>query len=207
MTIVMDPEVPLIGLARSAYNTLVMDLHDAQGKGTAAASRLTALNTELARVAGQVDSSTVSDATKRQFKTLRSQLDSVRAKFGLTTAAVGGRGGAGGGRGGGAGGGRVGGAAAIAVAPPAGADAIAAFAAQAQANMQTNALGRVGTAKNAIQNVWEMPSAAVVKQATDAKAALTLAMTEASGVLARARALAPPLERANVKITVPPAGQ
>ena len=141
----------------------------------------------------------------------------MRAKFGLTTAPVGGggRGGAvgaaAGGRGGAAGGGRVGGAAgaaaAAAVPPTSAADPVAAFAAQALANTQANALGRVATAKNAIQNWWETPSAATVKQATDAKTALTLAMTEASGVLARARVLAPQLERANVRMTVPPPGQ
>ena len=213
MNIVMDPEVQLTGVARTAYNTLVMDLHEAQRKGSETASRLTALNNELARVAGQVDSSTIGDATKTQFRTLRSQLDLARAKFGLTTAAVGGggRGGATGaaadGRGGAEDGGRAGGAGATAAVPAAGADAAAAFAAQALANTQANALGRVSTAKNAVQNSWETPSAAVVKQATEAKTALTLAMTEASGVLARARLLAPQLGRANVRMTVPPPGQ
>lgn len=200
LNIVMDPEVPLVGPARVAYNALVLDLHEAQGRGTETAAKLTALNTELARVAGQVDSSGATAAMKTQFTTLRSQLDSVRAKFGLTLAAGGGgRGGAGGGRGGAAG--APAGAAAGAPATP-----TAAFAAQVQANAQANALGRVGTAKNAIQNVWETPSAALVKQATDAKLALSAAVLEANAVLARARTLAPQLERQNVKITVPPAG-
>lgn len=193
LNIVMDPEVPLTGPARIAYNTLVLDLHVAQSRGTETAAKLTALNNEFVRVAGQVDSSTATAAMKTQFTTLRSQLDSVRAKFGLTLAG-GGRGGAGG-RGGGAG-------------APAGdpATPAAAFAAQAQANAQANALGRVGTAKNAIQNLWETPSAAMVKQANDAKLALTAAVTEANAVLARARTLAAQFERQNVKVAVPPAG-
>ncbi|MBC8089716.1 MAG: hypothetical protein H7Z40_20830, partial [Phycisphaerae bacterium] len=85
-----------------------------------------------------------------------------------------------------------------------GGDAAANFAAQAAANQAANALGRLGTAKNSIQNVWETPSAALVKQATDAKAALALAITEANGVLSRARALSGQLARDKVTILVPP---
>ena len=215
LTIVMDPEVALTGPARVAYNMLLLDLHDAQQRGTETAASLTTLNTEVSRVAAQVDSGPVSAATKTQFAALRKDLDAVRSKFGLNLGAGGAAGAGGGGRGGaggrgaGAGGGRGGApgavaGAAVVPAAGAGADPAAAFAAQAAANQQANALGRLGTAKNAIQSWWETPSAALLKQATDAKTALALAITEANGVLSRARVLSGQLAKEKVNILVPP---
>lgn len=208
LTIVMDPEVALTGLARTAYNTLLLDLHDAQQKGTDVAAQLTTLTGEMNKVAAQVDSGSASAASKTQFAAVRKDLDAVRPKFGLTLGAPG----AGGGRGGGGGGGRGGGgggrggapgaAAGAPTAPPA--DPQAAFAAQAQASQQANALGRLGTAKNAIQSIWEAPSPALVKQATDAKTALAAAIVEANGVLARARTLSSQLAKDKITLLAPP---
>ena len=192
LNIVMDPEVPFTGVQRVAYNTLLGELHDLQQRGSDVAGRLNALNTELSKVAAQVDSSAAAAATKTQFANLRTQLDSVRSKFGLTPAV------GGGGRAGGAGGAGRGGA------PGADAGAAATFAAQAAANVQNNALGRVSTVKNAIQGVWETPSAAMSKQAADARLALNAAITQANATLLRARALATTLARQNITIAVPP---
>jgi hypothetical protein len=180
LTIVMDPEVPLVGADRVKYNALIMDLHDAQRRGTEVAGKLTALNTEVTRVAAQLDSSSAPADVKASFAAFRKEFDAVRVKFGVGGGAGGaGAGGPGGGRGGGGGGG--GGAA-----------------------TQANALGRVGTVKNAIQGVWELPSDALVKQATDAKAALTPAMTEANAVLIKAKTVSDALAKANIKMTLPP---
>jgi hypothetical protein len=195
LTIVMDPEVALSGTARTAYNTLLLDLHDALQRGTDVAARLATLDAEMLKVSSRVDSGSVSAASKTQYAAVRKDLDAVRVKFGQNPGGAG----AGGGRGGGAGGGRGGGAGG---ATP---DAQAAFAQQAAAAQQANALGRLTTAKTAIQNLWETPSAALVKQATDAKAALAVAVTEANALMARARALSNQLGRDNVTILVPPA--
>ena len=197
LTIVMDPEVTLLGAERTRYNAMIMDLHDAQRRGTEVASRLAAVNAEMARASAALDSSAAPAAVKANFAAFKKDFDAVRVKFGVGGGAGGpGAGGPGaGGRGAGAG------AAGAAGAGPGGG---AAGAAAAQAAAQANALGRVGTVKGAIQGLWEMPSDALVKQATDAKAALTPAITEANAVLARVRALSAALAPHNVKLTVPP---
>jgi hypothetical protein len=66
-----------------------------------------------------------------------------------------------------------------------------------------NVFGRAGTLKGAIGGIWEMPSAALVAQYTEVKAALPRAITEANGVLTRARAASEALKSHNVTLTVP----
>ncbi len=177
LNLVMDPEVQLTGEARARYNALLMELHESQRRGTEIASQLNMLYAEVRRVSAQVDSGNASVSVKAQFAGLKTALDSVRVKFGVPVLAAGGFGG--GGRGGGAGG--------------------AAAAAAAQANV----LGRLGAIKASIQNVWETPSAALLKQANDARAALTPAMTEASSVLSRARTVSTALNGSGIKMAIP----
>jgi hypothetical protein len=52
-------------------------------------------------------------------------------------------------------------------------------------------------------NIWEAPSPAVTRQAAAARMALSAAITEATGVLARARTLGATLQRYNVTLNVP----
>ena len=177
LTITMDPEVPLVGAARLQYNAVITDLHEAQRAGAELALKLSALYGEITRLAPQMDSASTPASSKTDFTAFRAQFDSVRAKFGVP--ALLGGGGFGGGGGGGA--------------------AAAALAAAAQAN----ALGRVGAAKAAMLGVWETPSAAAVKQGTEAKAALAAATIEANAILVRAKALAAKLGTANIKLAVP----
>lgn len=171
LTITMDPEVPLTGAARVAYNAAIMDLHEAQRAGTAVASLLSTLYAEVARVAPQMDSASTPAAAKTDFADFRKAFDVVRVKFGVPPAIGGGFGGGG------------------------------AAAAAAAAAAQANALGRVAAAKAAIQGVWETPSAAVMKQAADAKAALAAATTEAQTVLTRAKTLSTNLAKSNIKFS------
>ncbi|MEP6780762.1 MAG: hypothetical protein ABJC26_12785, partial [Gemmatimonadaceae bacterium] len=210
LTIVMDPEIQLTGLARTTYNATIADLHALQQRGTDVAVRLTALNTEVTRVARMLDSNASAGAAKTEFTAFQKELDAVRAKFGLTLPAAA-AGGAGSGRAVAAG--RGGAAAATAVntgAAPgtAGAlgatDVAAAFAAQATAAAQQNALGRVSTIKNSMQSIWETPSAEVSKQAAAAKVALNAAIAEANALFAKAKLVATQVGKSNIKMTVPP---
>ena len=180
LSIIMDPEVRLAGNARSAYNALAIDLHDTQRRGQKVASALSALATQFSAAATKMKDTTVKVPAdvKAKFDALSKQLDSVRVKFGVGPVANAGRGaGAGGGGGGGGRGG----------------------------NDEANVLGRVSTAKNNILAILESPSASVVKQANDAKAALPKAIAEANAVLAQAAALSATLKPLGVTLTVPTA--
>ena len=155
----------------------IRDRHDAQRAGAEVANKLNALYADLLRLAPQVDSSTAAEAVKSQFAAFRRDMDSVRVKFGVPVTAGAGAAGGFGGRGGGG--------------------------AAAQAAAAANTLNRVAGAKAAIQGIWETPSAAVTKQATDAKLALAAAVRDANALLTRARALSTALSAANLKLTVP----
>jgi hypothetical protein len=52
-------------------------------------------------------------------------------------------------------------------------------------------------------NIWEMPSAELVEQYSDVKAALTPAITEATAVVTRARAMSTTLGRYSITMRVP----
>ena len=100
LTIVMDPQVQLVGDARVKYNALVIELHTLQRHGAEMAVDLTSINTELAKVAPKVDSSGAPADVKSDFAALRKEFDTLRMKFGVGAPALVGFGGGGSGRGG-----------------------------------------------------------------------------------------------------------
>lgn len=97
LTIVQDPQVQLAGADRARYNATVMGLHTLHRQGAEMAGALTALNTELGKVAASVESSTAPDSLKQRFKALRTRFDSVRTRFGVGAPAAPAFGGGGGG--------------------------------------------------------------------------------------------------------------
>jgi hypothetical protein len=66
-----------------------------------------------------------------------------------------------------------------------------------------NVAGRLAQARAAVGAFWEMPSASVMKQYTDAKAMLPAAIADANAVIARAAALSRSLQSAGVTLKVP----
>jgi photosystem II stability/assembly factor-like uncharacterized protein len=179
LTITMDPEVRLAGGARSSYNALAMELHEAQRRAQKTANALSALATQFSAAATKMKDTTVRVPAdvKAKFDALSKELDSARVKFGVGPVVAAGRG-AGAGAGAGGGGGRGG-------------------------SDQANVLGRVTTAKNNILAIFESPRASVVKQANEAKAALPKAIAEANTVLAKAAAMSATLKPFGVTLTVP----
>ena len=93
----MDPEVPLTGAARAQSNAVITDLHEAPRVGTEVAAKLTALHTEVTRVAPLMDSSSTPAAITAEFAAFRAPFDSLRATFGVGVAVAGFGGGEGGG--------------------------------------------------------------------------------------------------------------
>ena len=178
--IVMDPAVPLTGLARANYNALVMDLHALQKRGTETAATLNQLYSEVTKAAPKMDSSAAPAADKAKLVAFRKEFDAIRAKFGVPTgggnlaAFAAGAAVAGGGRGGGA-------------------------------VDNSNVLNRVGTVKGAIMGAWETPSAALLKQSADVKVAMPAAINEANAFLAKARSMSQSLGKYNVTMLVPAA--
>ena len=175
--IVMDPAVQLLGGARVSYNAVLMDLHTLQKRGTETAATLNAVYAEVTKAAAKLDSTQAPDSVKLKFAAFRKTFDSVRTKFGVPT---------GGGAGlaalaAGAGGGGRGGA----------------------AGDNGNVLARVGTVKSGIMGTWETPSAMVLKQVSDVKAALPTAMSEANTFIGKARAMALSLSPYGVTMLVP----
>ena len=124
------------------------------------AAQLTALYAEMQKVVPKVDSSNATPAVKTQFAAFRKEFDALRPKFGVGIPAVTFAPGGGGGRG---------------------------AAAGPEAN--ANVIARVGTVKGAIMGAWETPSASVMKQVTDVRAALPPAITAANAFMVKARAM------------------
>ncbi|MBL8980659.1 MAG: hypothetical protein JNL26_00650 [Gemmatimonadetes bacterium] len=174
LTIVMDPMVQLAGAERARYDALLMELHEAQKRGTEAARPLAALFRDISGVAAKVDSSAAPANVKSDFAAFRKDFDALRGKFGIGAPAAGGFGGGGGGGG-----------------------------AAAQAAAAANVLGRVGNVKGAIMGIWETPSAGSLAQANSARSALTAAIGEATAFTARARAMSQTLQQFGVTMTVP----
>jgi hypothetical protein len=172
MRIVMDPEARLAGADRSRWNTIALELHDAQRRGNEVQATLNQLHPQMTDVAGKIGAAAnVPANVKSQFEALNRDYEAVRVKFGVPVAApAAGRGGGGGGRGGGA--------------------------------ADQNVLGRLGAAKNAIMSIWEPPSDAVSRQAASARTALTAAIAEANGVIARARTVGAALRQYNLTINI-----
>ena len=176
MNIMLDPANPMSAVQRQRYYDIVMDLHQLQVRGTAAASALTPLFPQMTELAEKIGGmSNVPDAVKTQFAAVQKEFDAVRAKFGVPPAAGGG---GFGGRGGGGGGG---------------------------AANAANVLGRAGTIKGRIMSFYDMPSDALMAQYADVRISLPRAVTEVNAFLAKATALSQALAKYGVTLTVPPA--
>jgi hypothetical protein len=175
MRIIMDPAVRLVA-DRSRWNTVAMELHDAQRRGNEVQAQLNALHPQMTDIAGKIGGmENVPASVKAQFESLNKDYQAVRVKFGVPTAGAAPAAGRGGG---GGGGGRGGGA------------------------PDQNVLARVGAAKQAVMGIWESPSAAITRQAGTAQSQLSAAITEANAVLARARTVATALKAYNVTLNV-----
>jgi hypothetical protein len=181
MRIIMDPMVPLAGAQREAYNRIVMDLHELQRRGAATMTSLTALNKSMNEATTKLkDNASVPADVRAKFDALSKDFEDVRAKFGVTNPPAGGA--QGGGRQGGGGGGFGGG------------------------GNAANVLGRTGTVKNAIMNIWESPSEAMIRQYNDVRAALPKAIEDANRFMKRAADMNNTLKPYGVTLeVVPPA--
>jgi len=185
MRIIMDPEVKFTVAERSAYDRIVNDLHEVQGRGNAMAGRLNALGTQIATVKSKIDSTpNVMAISKARLDALEKAFDALRVKFGVAPGRVAGAtpapGGQGGPGGGGGGGGFGGGAANAA-----------------------NALGRVAAVKGALIGVWEVPSVASRTQAAAATVALEEAMKEAVALFSQAGAVNESLKSSGLALQLP----
>ena len=67
----------------------------------------------------------------------------------------------------------------------------------------SNALARAGAVKSAIMGIWETPSAGMLKQSADAKAALAQAIGEADALMPKIAAVSQALKKYDVTLTVP----
>lgn len=183
LTIVMDPEVRFTQADRQRYNQLLEGLHEDQRRGTAMAGALTSVYNQMPTISERIGGmGNVPADVKSQFESLNQQMETVRVKFGVPLGGEGGgggRGGRGGGRGGRGGGG----------ADPA------------------NVLGRVASVKGAIMGIWETPSATLLNQANEARAALPAAITEATAFLTRAAQVSQALGTHGLTLTVPTMGR
>ena len=68
-----------------------------------------------------------------------------------------------------------------------------------------NVVARLGGAKSSVAAFWETPSASVMQQYNDAKAALPKAIADANAFIAKAAAMSNTLKAQNITLTVPPA--
>jgi photosystem II stability/assembly factor-like uncharacterized protein len=173
LRIIMDPEARLSAGERTRWTAVTTDLHEAQRRGNEVQQQLNALHPQMtATVTALASNTSVPANVKQQFEALNRDYEAVRVKFGVPA------GGPPAGRGGGGGGGRGGGA------------------------PDQNVLNRVATVKGAIMNIWEPPSAAMTTQASNARAALSAAISEATSVIARARTVSAALRPHGVTLTV-----
>jgi hypothetical protein len=100
--VIMDPAVQLADVQRKRDDAVVMELHEVQRLGTAAAGALNALYPQINAAATRLGASNAPAAVKTQFDGFKTEFDAVRVKFGVPMVAAAGRGGGGGGgRGGG----------------------------------------------------------------------------------------------------------
>ena len=176
MRVVGDPAVQMTDLQRRRYFDLVMELHELHRRGTEIAIGLNTIHEQMTDLAPKVQAaSDVPDAVKGQFATFQKEFDTVRAKFGVPLGQGGGGGGGGrGGFGGGGGGGNP-----------------------------SDALGRAANVKAQILTFHDLPSDALLRQHTDAKAELPKVIAEGNAVLTRAAALSQALAKHNVALKVP----
>jgi photosystem II stability/assembly factor-like uncharacterized protein len=174
MRIIMDPQTRLLAADRGRWNAITAELHDVQRRGNEVQAQLNTLHPQMTDIAGKIGGmSTVPANVKSQFESLNKDYEAVRVKFGVPAGPPAA------GRGGGGGGGRGGGA------------------------PDQNVLARVAASKAAIMGIWEPPSDAVTRQAATARSSLLAAITEANGVIARARTVSTALKSYNVTLNVP----
>ena len=173
--IVMDPAVQLADANRRRYNEVATDLHEAHRRGAAATSALNPLYAQMTSAATKVRDATNVPAD------VKTQFAALQKDFDALRVKFGvPLGAAAAGRGGGGGGGRGGG-------------------------IDSNVVNRVAAVKGQLLGIWESPSAAVVRQSSDAQMALSRAIADANAFLGRASAMSQTLRRYDVTLTVPPA--
>jgi hypothetical protein len=130
----------------------------------------------MAEVAKKVaDNGSIPANVKAQWEALSKDYESVRKKFGVPLNAA-----PAGGRGGG--GGRGG-----AAADP------------------DNVLAKTSSLRTAVMGIWESPSAALMRQYSEAKVDLPAAITAANAVIARASAMSQTLKKYDITLTAPTA--
>ena len=149
-------------------------LHELQRRGTAMAGRLHSLHGAITSAAEEMAEEDVAADLRRDFDAFQEAWESLRVKFGVPIAQGGGRGGRGGG-----GGGRGGGAAAASV------------------------LASVAQLKGEILSFSEPPSEALVARYWRVRPEMESALSEATAMLERARALSQRLSSAGVSMQVP----
>lgn len=176
LRIVGDPAVKLADAERRRYNDIAGELQEMQQRASNAQFAVIALNRQMTDAAAKVrDGASVPADVKSRFDALTKEWEGVRRKFGVGGAPPAAPGGGGGGGRGGA------------------------------APDPENVLARIVSAKGGVLAFWEMPSASVMKQYTDAKAALPKAIAETNAFLAKANAMSTTLGAQNITLTVPAA--
>ncbi|MDT8367946.1 MAG: hypothetical protein RQ745_01975 [Longimicrobiales bacterium] len=83
ITIHPDPEVPLRGTARVAYDRILTDLHELRRRGTDVAGRLTRIHHALDAVEEAIDDADVPGRVEDDFETFRDDLEGMRALLGV----------------------------------------------------------------------------------------------------------------------------
>jgi len=93
LRIVGDPAVQLASADRRRYDDVANDLHALQGRASAAASALNALNGQIEAAAPKVRDGSAPANVKSAFEAFAKDFDAVKKQFGVGAAAGGGRGG------------------------------------------------------------------------------------------------------------------
>jgi len=172
--VIMDPGIPTFTeAAHKRWNEIILDLQEAQSRGNAMERKLSALNTQMNDAATKVKSAA------NVPDAVKAQFADVSKQFDSVRVKFGVGGAAAAGRGAGGGGGGRG------------------------AVDLSNALARTGAAKSAIMGIWETPSAGMLKQSADSKAALTKAIADADALMPKIAAVSAALKKYDITITVP----
>jgi hypothetical protein len=174
MKVSFDPDVKFAAGEHEKYNAVVADLTSLQAKGVKAASALNTLHPQMADVGKKVADKSDIPAS------VKSQFEALNKEYEAVRKKFGVpiNAAPAGGRGGG--GGRGG-----AVDPE-------------------NVLGRTSALRNAVMGIWETPSAALTRQAAEAKVELPKAIADANAVLTKAATMSQTLKKYDIVLTVPP---
>jgi hypothetical protein len=174
MKVSFDPDVKFAAGEHEKYNGMIADLTSLQAKGVKAASALNTLHPQMADVGKKVADKSDIPAS------VKSQFEALNKEYEAVRKKFGVpiNAAPAGGRGGG--GGRGG-----AVDPE-------------------NVLGRTSGLRNAVMGIWETPSAALTRQAAEAKVELPKAIADANAVLTKAATMSQTLKKYDIVLTVPP---